>query len=146
MATKLDQYLGSQVSIILSKEPFKHWVFDRSVDEELDVPLVHYVFPVNGLELRCDLDGRISVIFLYADEFGGFQESLQDISLSWTRQQVLDYFGPPSKSGSPRSHSILGEYGPWDRFSMPEYGVRFEYRIDGPQIKNITFMRKDVIP
>ena len=146
MIAKLEKYLGHSASIMLDAVPFKHWVVQKSFDDDLDVPLTHYVFPENGLELRCDRDDRISAIFLFSDEFGGFDENLLEIPFSWSRRQVLEYCGDPSKSGSATKHPILGEYGAWDRFVMPKYAVRFEYRTDADTIKNITLMQADVIP
>ena len=131
---------------MLGEVPFSLWPVEKSIEDDPGVPLVHYVFPKHGMELCCDLDDRISVIFLFADEFGGFDESLLGIPFSWSRREVIAYFGAPSKSGAARKDPILGEYGPWDRFLVRGYAVRVEYRTDADCIKDITLMREDAIP
>jgi hypothetical protein len=146
MKEKITDYLGFQASLMLRDEPFNGWEVERSLEEDLDPPIIHYVFPRHGLELRCDDDEKISVIFLYFDEYEGFDDVLIEPRFSWSRQQVVEYFGSPSKSGGSSSHPILGDYGAWDRFAMPGYAVRFEYRMDSDSIRKITFMRNDVVP
>jgi hypothetical protein len=146
MMDKITDYLGAHASIMLIDEPFRGWVVERSLNEDLDPPIIHYVFPERGLELRCDDDERISVIFLRADENDTFDDSLIEPSFSWNRKQVLRHFGSPSKSGDKSSHPVLGDSGAWDRFAMPLYSVRFEYKMDSAGIRKITFMRNDVIP
>jgi len=131
---------------MLRDDPFKDWVVERSLEKELDPPIIHYFFPRKGLELRCDDDEKISVIFLCSDEYNEFDDVLIEPRFSWCRQQVAEYFGSPSKSGGRSSHPILGDFGAWDRFTMPGYAVRFEYRMDSDSIRKITFMRNDVIP
>lgn len=146
MKKKISDYLGLHASIMLNDEPFKDWEFERSLEEELDPPIVHYVFPMRGLELRCDDDEKISVIFLHSDGQEVFDENLIDPPFSWTREQVVDHFGTPSKSGEKSSHPILGAYGAWDRFAMSGYTIRFEYKMDSAGIRKITLMRNDVVP
>jgi len=131
---------------MLRDAPFKDWVFERSLEKDLDPPIIHYVFPRHGLELRCDDDEKICVIFLYSNESDLFDDVLIEPHFSWSRQQVVEYFGSPSKSGGRSNHPILGDYGAWDRFSMPGYTVRFEYEMDSDHIQKITFMRNDVVP
>jgi hypothetical protein len=142
----ISDYLGCQTSIMLSDYPFKSWIVERSVEGDLDPPIIHYLFPGRGLELRCDDDEKISVIFLYFDKYGGFDEDLIGPSFSWKREQVIECFGSPEKSAQKSSHPILGEYGAWDRFVMPGYVVRFEYGTDFEGVKKITYMRNDVVP
>lgn len=146
MKKRISDYLDFQASIMLKDEPFKNWAVERSLEEDLDPPIVHYVFPRRGLELRCDDDEKISVIFLRSHEGDVFGDTLIEPSFSWTRQQVLEHFGCPSKSGDKSSHPILGDSGAWDRFAMPGYTIRCEYKMDSAGIQKITFMRNDVVP
>jgi len=144
----ITDYLGHQASDMLSEEPFVNWAVDRSLEEDLDPPFVHYVFPKRGLELRCGMDERVSVIFLRSDEDDAFDDKLlvPAFSFLWNRDQVLDHFGTPSKSGAKRSHPILGDYGAWDRFTRSNYVVHIEYRLDADVISKITLMRADIVP
>ena len=93
---------------------FKNWTFEKSFDDDPEVPIIHYVFPHNALELRCDLDDQISVIFLRS-------EHLLDVPFSFTRERIADRFGSPSRSGGGIIDPILGEHGAWDRFDRPGY-------------------------
>lgn len=146
MKENITDYLGYQASIMLRDEPFKNWVVERSLEEDLDPPIIHYFFAYRGLELRCDDDEKISVIFLRSDENDKFDDTLIEPYFSWNRKQVMEHFGSPTKSCDKSSHPILGDYGAWDRFTMPNYVVRFEYRMDSASIRTITFMRNDVVP
>jgi len=146
MTKNIADYLGSPASSLLQTTPFKDWSVEKSFEEDIDVPIIHYVFQRHGLELRCDRDDKISVIFLYSDEFDGFDESLFEIPFSWGRDQVLEHFGSPSKSGGKVSDPILGNYGAWDRFTLPGHVVHFEYRANFDGIKKITLMCKDMVP
>lgn len=142
----LANYLGNPASTMLEALPFKLWPFEKSFEEDLTEPIIHYVFPQHGLELRCDREDNISTIFLYSDEFDGFNDGLLEIPFSFSRQQVQELLGTPSKSGSRISDSILGEYGAWDRFARPGYAIHVQYQVDVDRIKKITLIRADVVP
>ncbi len=138
--------IGCHISRMLDKTPFKNWPVVRSVENDLDEPRIDYIFDGHGMSMICDQDEKINTVFLYADEYGGFQEPLFEIPLSLGRQEVLAYFGTPSKSGERTSDPILGEYGAWDRFSRPKLTIHVEYRPDSDTISKITIMRSDVVP
>src|SRR5688572_27197956 len=138
MTSNLANYLGSPASTMLSQAPFKSWPVEKSFEYDLEEPIIHYVFPMHGLELRCDREDKISTIFLYSDQLNGFDESLLDAPFSLNRQQAMERFGSPSKSGGKISDPILGEYGPWDRFAQPGYTLHFQYRLDADCIEKIT--------
>ena len=146
MPKKIQDYLGVPAANMLNDNPFCHWSLEKSITEDLDPPIIHYVFSEHGMELRCDDDNKISAIFIFSDRFGGHRDDLLEIPFSLNRRQVLQRFGSPSKSGNASNHPVLGNYGAWDRFSMPGYTVRFEYLADELGINKITFMREDVVP
>ena len=79
MTKTLANYLGCHASAMLEASPFTLWPFEKSFENDLPEPIIHYVLPQHGLELRCDRDDKISAIFLYADEFSGFDGSLLDV-------------------------------------------------------------------
>jgi filamentous hemagglutinin len=142
----ISEYLGNHVSSMLGKAPFKNWPVEQSSEEDLEESITHYLFTRHGLELRCDRDDNISVIFLYADNYGGFDEGLLEIPFSSSRAQTLEHFGSPSKSGGKTSDPVLGEYGAWDRFTRQGYAIHVEYRTDSDRISKITLMRSEVVP
>jgi hypothetical protein len=131
---KINEYLGKHVSNMLQKAPFKNWTVERSTEDDLDEQIVHYVFPGYGLELRCDLNDKISV------------KDLFEIPFSLNRANVIKHYGRPSKSGGKISDPILGEYGAWDRFLRSGYAIHVEYWYNADRIKRITLIRSDVIP
>jgi len=143
---KISDFLGKHVSIMLGTEPFNGWPVERSTEADLEEPIIQYVFRGHAMALRCDRDDKISVIFLRADKQNKFDENIFELPFAWTRKQVLDHYGTPSKSGERVRDPILGEYGAWDRFSRPSYAVHVEYRVDRDEIKRITLMRSDAVP
>ena len=145
MTKTMFSYLGKPASVMLADVAFKLWPVEKSFEDDLEEPIIHYVFPQHGLELRCDGNDRVSTIFLYADEFGGFDECLFDIPFSSNRQQVTERFGSPLKSGGELSDPILGEYGAWNRFTRLGHEIHVEYRADADRIKMITLFRTDVV-
>lgn len=140
----MTDYLGIHITIFLQQEPFTNWPVERSIEDDLDEQIIHYVFAEHGLELRCDCEDRISVIFLYADDYNGFDQSLLEIPFS--RSEVLEGFGTPTKSGLKVSDPILGEYGAWDRFTRSGHTIHVEYCVDSDRIKKLTLMRNDTVP
>ena len=146
MIKTMSSYLGKPASAMLADAAFKHWPVEKSFEDDLEEPIIQYVFPQHGLELRCDGDDKVSTIFLCADEFGGFDESLLDVPFSSNRQQVLERLGSPSKSGGKLSDPVLGEYGAWDRFARFGHEIHVEYKVDADRIKMITLIRADVVP
>jgi len=143
----IGKYLGAHISEFLSQKPFKDWEVERSTEDDLEQPIINYVFPGQGLQLRCDQYDKISVIFL-DDRESDFDigDCFGNLSFSHSRENVLSRFGRPSKSGEKRSHPVLGDYGPWDRFVLPSYTIHVEYQINSDLIKRITIMREDVVP
>jgi hypothetical protein len=137
----LASYLGKPASVMLVAPPFVSWVSEKSVNDDEEGYSVDYFFPQNGLEVRCDGDERIKTIFLSSDGC-----RFVDISPSSTRLDIMERFGPPSKSGIGVNDPVLGEYGPWDRFKKVDHTIHAEYRVGSNRIRMITLMRPDVVP
>ena len=146
MAQNILDFLGGEVSELLKAQPYSSWQFEKSLTDDLDEPIIHYVFPQNGLELRCDCDNRITVIFLFAEESGGFDDTHFEVPFSTSRDQILELFGEPSKSGDASSHPVLGDFGAWDRFPREGHAIRFEYLGAGDSVTKITLMTDAATP
>lgn len=146
MIKALNTYLNLSARVLLNELPFKTWLVEKSIDSDLDIPIIQYVFPANGMELRCDIDDTINTIFLYFEEFGGFDDGLSELSFSLGRQEVSLLLGTPSKCGAGVIDPVLGHYGPWDRFAKKDHSIHVEYAIHSDKIKKITLMRADVTP
>lgn len=142
----LANYLGKKASTLLGDPPFKNWTFKKSFENDLEKPLIDYVFAQDGFDFVCDDEDKVQTIFLFCDETRRFKEEVQDLPFISSRQAVIDRLGPPSKSGEKVSSRILGEYGAWDRFARPEYTIHVEYRLNADVINKITLMRADVVP
>ena len=139
---KLAKFLGVHSSKLLTSEPFSRWPVRRSVDDDLPRKEVRYEFDDHGVEMICDKDESIRTIFLHA----GVDESLVDLPFTLRRWEVLDRFGPPSKSGAATRHPVLGQSGAWDRFTLGTMTIHFQYRVDSDEIDLVTVMRHDVVP
>ena len=142
----LASYLGGDASALLADAPFKNWIFDKSVEEDLEYPLIDYVFSDNGMDFVCDGENKVRSIFLYYTVSRKFREGVEDLPFTSSRQKVIARLGSPSKSGGRVSDPILGEYGAWDRFVLSGCVVHIEYQIDADAISKITLMRADVVP
>jgi hypothetical protein len=142
----LSNYLGREASALLADPPFKNWIFEKSVETDLEKPRIDYVFAQDGMDFVCDGEERVRSIFLYADESRCFKEGVLDFPFTSSREEVIARLGSPSKSGGRISDPILGEYGAWDRFARLGYVIHVEYRLDADVIKKITLMRADVVP
>jgi len=142
----LASYLGKPANDLLATPPFSGWNWQKSIEEDLDKPVIDYVFPQDGIDFVCDEAESISTIFAYNESSRRFREGLDDLPFALTRQQVIDRIGRPSKSGEPMNDSILGMFGAWDRFENTRYTLHVEYHLDSKSIKKITIMRGDVVP
>jgi hypothetical protein len=139
---KLASHLGAHSSRLLSIEPFSQWSVSRSVENDLPKREVWYEFGGRGVEVICDEDELIRTIFLHA----GVDASLSEIPFGSTRHEVLERFGPPSKSGPATRHPVLGDSGAWDRFPSGTTTVHIQYRLDANEIDLITLMHPDAVP
>ena len=126
---RVTDYLGGHVSTLLAEEPFNNWPFKRSIPDDPGEKAIYYTFGGHGLQLLCDADETIVSIFVLSE--GPFSE----VPFSSRREEVLERFGTPSKSG-PK----------WDRFSRPHSTIHISYRADADAIKLITLMHPDVVP
>lgn len=131
---------------MLTQVPFKNWKFEKSFENDLNKPRIDYTFPENGFDFICDANDKVRTIFLYSDGHRQFEGGLIDLPFSLARQEVITRLGVPSKSGGLVNDPILGEFGPWDRFTKSGYSIHVEYKADAGSIGKITLMRADVVP
>jgi hypothetical protein len=135
-------YLGSPISKLLATPPFSGWNVARSIEENLPEKEIWYEFEGHGVEVICDGAERIRTIFLHR----GDGEALADVAFSLSRRQVCEHYGSPTKSGAAGRIPSLGEYGPWDRFTVPSGVIHVQYRLESDDIDMITLMRSDAVP
>ncbi len=138
-------FLGTHISEILDKKPFKQWAVERSIEDGLPDRIIEYVFTQNGLEVHCDADENINVIFIFSEEYEGFKENLFEIPISETSDYVRNYYGMPSKSGDKCRNEFFGDLGAWDRFDKDDYSLHFEYNYNSENINKITIICASVV-
>lgn len=136
----MDQ-LGVDAEQLLAKLPFSEWKYVK-VEAFAPVHEVRYKFDKQGIEVLCDESNYITAIFVRP----GDGERLIGVSFALRRQDVVKYFGNPSRSGKAKHVAGLREYGPWDRFMLPSGVIHFAFRADRDEIEMITLMRTDVAP
>lgn len=100
------------------------------------------MFDEHRLDLICDDDERIRAIFLHR----GDAERFSEVPFSFNRAQVVERFGPPSKTGGPVRLPVLGEHGAWDRFSRHGAVIHVQYGLVHDEIEMVTLMRPDAAP
>lgn len=142
----IELYLGKNACEILLSNSYRDWSCEKSIESDPDLNYIYYIFPKNGLELRCDINDRIDVIFLYRDKYGGFDERFLKLPFTWDRHQVRSYLGSPSQSGEMSQHPILGVFGARDTFRLDRFSTRIGYCSDREQIENICIMQLDWRP
>jgi len=140
---RMATYIDMNISSLLTADPFNGWTVRRSTENSLVEPIVHYVFPKRGVELRCDVRERISVMFFTLTKITA---DLLELGQDCSRKGIRSAFGRPSKIGKPGAHPILGTINPWDRFSFESYTIHFEYSLADDQCCSVTIMRPDAVP
>lgn len=139
-------YLGRPASTMLSDAPFKYWEVNRTVDSDLDEPVIDYVFPKHSLDFVCDNSDTVSTVFFYYDGARPFDENIVDLPFFSNRQTVIDILGESTKRGGGLIDPVLGDFGPWERFPRKGYVIHVEYRVGIDRINKVTLMRDDVVP
>ena len=114
MIKGLANYLGVDIEELLKIPPFLGWKVTRSVEQDPKTE-VWYEFEAHGVEVICDGADRIQTIFLHR----GDGEALAGVPFALSRQDVLERFGVPARSGGAVRIPVLGDRGAWDRFTLP---------------------------
>ncbi|MFD1983022.1 hypothetical protein ACFSOZ_10090 [Mesorhizobium newzealandense] len=143
MTNNILGYLGKPAASLLTSPPFNSWEFKRTVDDDLPEIRIDYVSVRNKFSITCDRDEKIDTIFIESEKLG---RVFLGIAFSFSRNDVLNILGSPSKSGEARRDPFLGEYGPWDRFDEAHHSIHVSYQAHADRIRMVTLMRSDVVP
>jgi hypothetical protein len=96
-----------------------------------------------GLELAADSSGVVTTVFLHFDGDDGFTPYHGEIPGGGgsvpRRAGLWAALGRPDQSGEPRQDPLLGDYGPWDRWLLPDYRLHAQYTLDGQNLGRITY-------
>jgi len=141
----LSDFLDFPASKLLAAPPFADWQYKASIEHDLDELIRDYVFLEMAVDVAADENDLVTTIWVHFDDSRPIWAGLSDIPLRTTRNEILDRFGVPSRSGG-ELQTALGPSGRWDRFSMRGYSVHFQYRLDSDSIQKVTLMRADVVP
>ena len=141
------RYLGRPFTDLRAHREISSWQYVLD-DEELggDPGDRSYIFSSHGLEVECDSDDRISVVFLHAKTQGGFDQSLISFDFSASQATVRAKFGAPSRTGVANNYPGLGQLGAWDRYDFDDRCLHFQYATSGEGISMITIMRPGRAP
>ncbi|KAA3449270.1 hypothetical protein C7I87_17755 [Mesorhizobium sp. SARCC-RB16n] len=142
MANNILGYLGKPASSLLTSPQFESWKFKRTVDDDLPETRIDYVSARNKFSFICDEDEKINTIFIEADSL---DRDLLNIPFSFSRSDVLNVLGVPSKSGAARTDPFLGEYGPWDRFDEARHSIHILYHAHVDRIRRVALARADSV-
>jgi hypothetical protein len=137
--------LGLQADAFLLQPPFNSWNFEDVTDEELQLEGEGPSFECRerGVEFLCDETRAISTIFLHVDRL---DPALIDLALSSDRHATRQQFGAPERSGETQTVKYLGDYGPFDRYALPNGIAHFQFKVDMDRMESITLMRYDTAP
>lgn len=136
----LSKYLGSPVELILDSDPFCNWPVEKTIESDLDPPILHYVFPERSLEFRCDENGLLTTIFVNSEKLDGLDMKHLGASFSWNRNDVLKELGEPTVSGDPINHPVLGSFGSWVKYLLKDYSIHLEFNLETDLVRRITLM------
>lgn len=128
-------YLGEAVERLLGEKPFSKWLFTRTVENDLDEPVVTYSSEQNGLEIACNDASEVNTIFVTPKGYFAAATDWLPTPFFRSRRNVVHEFGRPSKSGAS-----------WDRYDYPEYSVHYQFLSRTGTIAMITFMKAEVVP
>ncbi|MEV4642239.1 hypothetical protein AB0J80_33300 [Actinoplanes sp. NPDC049548] len=101
-----------------------------------------YLARESGVELAADAHGTVTTIFLHFhgdDGFRSFQGDIPGGAGSVPRRAALwAALGRPDESGDPYRDRFLGDYGPWDRWTLPAISLHAQYAADGEALTRVT--------
>ncbi len=144
MKVDVDLLLGREATSVLRTAPFRSAKRTREVVRDLPKGLIHYSFPEHQLELRCNADEQVQVAFLASPSSTLTIVCGIELQLSMSRAKVSSALGPASASGPSIVDEILGEYGEWDVFALPNCRVHVEYQLNSDSVRRITFSHEVV--
>jgi hypothetical protein len=109
-----------------------------------------YLARERGVEVTADARGMVTAVFLHIDGRDGFAPFRGQIpgteGVVPRRAGLWAALGRPDESGGPFHVPHLGDYGPWDKWLLPEYVVNAQYAADGENLHRVTLSLPDPEP
>ncbi|MEV6599603.1 hypothetical protein AB0M36_22510 [Actinoplanes sp. NPDC051346] len=109
-----------------------------------------YLARESGVELAADAHGLVTTVFLHFhgdDGFTSYRGEIPGGAGSVPRRTVLwERLGRPEEMGEPYHDRFLGDYGPWDRWTLPGFHLHAQFTPDGETLSRITLTLPDRPP
>jgi hypothetical protein len=102
-----------------------------------------------GVEIAADAHGVVTTVFLHFhgdDGFASYRGTIPGGGTATTRASLWAALGRPDVSGDPYRERFLGDFGPWDRWLLPDLQLHAQYALDGDGLHRITLTRPDATP
>ncbi|RSM51917.1 hypothetical protein DMB66_40830 [Actinoplanes sp. ATCC 53533] len=103
-----------------------------------------------GVELAADAHGTVTTVFLHFhgdDGFTSFQGEIPGGAGRVPRRTHLrEALGHPDEQGDPYHDRFLGDYGPWDRWTLAGFALHAQFAADGERLERITLTLPDRPP
>lgn len=95
-----------------------------------------------GLEIAADAHGTVTAVFLHFhgdDGFASYRGEIPGGAGRLSRRSALwAELGRPGESGEAYREKFLGDFGPWDRWTLPGCTLHAQYGLDGERLHRIT--------
>jgi hypothetical protein len=100
-----------------------------------------------GVEIAADTHGTIITVFLHFhgdDGFTSYRGEIPGGAGDVPRRAALwAALGRPASSGDPYRDPFLGDYGPWDRWTLTTCTLHAQYALDGENLHRVTLTLPD---
>ncbi|GGQ81879.1 hypothetical protein [Couchioplanes azureus] len=109
-----------------------------------------YLARESGVELAADAHGVVTTVFLHFHGDDGFRSYRGEIpggaGTDPRRTALWERLGRPVEMGDPYHDRFLGDYGPWDRWTLPGFHLHAQFAPDGETLARITLTPPDPPP
>jgi hypothetical protein len=100
-----------------------------------------------GVEIAADAHGVVTTVFLHFhgdDGFTSYRGEIPGGAGDVPRRAALwAALGRPASSGDPYRDPFLGDYGPWDRWTLTTSTLHAQYALDGENLHRVTLTLPD---
>ncbi|MFI7601584.1 hypothetical protein [Actinoplanes sp. NPDC049681] len=101
-----------------------------------------YLARESGVELAAEPNGTVTTVFLHFhgdDGFSPYRGEIPGGAGRMPRRAALwAALGRPASSGEPYRDRFLGDYGPWDRWTLEGFDLHAQYALDGEALMRVT--------
>lgn len=103
-----------------------------------------------GIDVRLSNALKITSINLFSGKYTDsemFRNALpHGVDFSFSRSDVQNSFGMPTKSGGGNRNLLFGNIPVWDKYYLDNYSIHFQYSADERSIDLVTLMSLELEP